>query len=110
MPQPRKRRPADRRDGVRSSITGPDPMALDRLEDEAIDLRAVYDESVTEVDPDWLERYGEADWYAAITLFGLFHVPDDYRPEDIPEEYRWPGPSRRDRAPRADSSGPEDAA
>jgi len=95
MSHPHERRPAGCRDGVGSPSTGPDPMTLDVPDDDPIDLQAIYETSVAELDPQWLERYGEASWYAAITLFGLFSAPADYRPEDIPEEFRWPGPSRQ---------------
>lgn len=95
MSHPHERRPAGCRDGVGALSTGPDPLMLDVPDDEPIDLQAMYETSVAGLDPQWLERYGEASWYAAITLFGLFPVPADYRPEDIPEEYRWPGPSRQ---------------
>ena len=85
------RRPRRRTDG-----TAPPVATGLTAEDQAVDIDfdAIHDESVTEVDADWLDRYGEADWYAAITLFGLFSVGDDTRLEDIPEEYRWRGKSR----------------
>jgi hypothetical protein len=58
---------------VRSSITGPNDLAHDPTLEEPIDLATIYEESTHEVDPEWLARFGEADWYAAITLFGLWH-------------------------------------
>jgi hypothetical protein len=83
----RNRRPIDRRDGPCSSITGPHDLAHDPTLEEPIDLATIYEESTHEVDPEWLARFGEADWYAAITLFGLWHVKAKDLPEDIPEEY-----------------------
>lgn len=90
MPKPRSRRPVGRFDDA----PAPDLWLEEEL-DDPVDLDAVYEESLLEVDPEWLDRYGEADWYAAITLFGLFTVTPETRLEDIPEEYRWRGTSRR---------------
>ena len=69
-------------------------LGVDDLDVE-IDFDAIQREAATEISAEWLDRYGEENWYAAITLFGLFSVGDDTPLEEIPEEYRWKGMSRR---------------
>jgi len=91
MTSKQPRRPRRRADATAPQTT-PDLRQDD--DDVEIDLDAIYEESLDELDEDWLDRYGEASWYAAITLFGLFTVGDDTPLEDIPEEYRWRGTSR----------------
>lgn len=90
MSKPRPRRPASRIDHAPVIDRWLDPSLGD-----PIDLDAIYEESLQELDPAWLDRYGEESWYAAITVFGLFTITPDTRLDDIPEEYRWRGTSRR---------------
>jgi hypothetical protein len=109
VPKPDTRRPAGRSAGVRSSFTGPND-GLDPLLGDEIELDVIYREPLQTCDPAWLDRYGEASWYAAITLFRLWTVDMDGHLEDIPEEYRWRGKSRRWPADPADETASEEGA